>query len=214
MTDAEVLQQYVSLVPFLAAVCGPGCEVVVHDITDPEHSLIAICNGVSGREVGDPLTDLARDLAARGAYADTDYLLNYAGKSKKVEFLSSTFYIKNKQRLIGMLCINKDITAVQELNGAVQRLLDRFNLRAAPEGEYSENLDNPLASMVYTRIADTIAQSGIPPARMSRREKMRIVHQLDESGVTLMKGAIAEIANQLSISVPTVYRYLNQPADE
>lgn len=214
MTDAEVLQQYVSLVPFLAAVCGPGCEVVVHDITDPEHSLIAICNGVSGREVGDPLTDLARDLAARGAYADTDYLLNYAGKSKKVEFLSSTFYIKNEQRLIGMLCINKDITAVQELNGAVQRLLDRFNLRAAPEGEYSENLDNPLASMVYTRIADTIAQSGIPPARMSRREKMRIVHQLDESGVTLMKGAIAEIANQLSISVPTVYRYLNQPADE
>lgn len=214
MTDAEVLQHYVSLVPFLAEVCGPGCEVVVHDVTDPEHSLIAIRNGVSGREVGNPMTDLARELAARAAYADTDYLVNYAGKSKKVEFLSSTFYIKNENRLIGMLCVNKDITAVQELNGAVQRLMERFNLRAAPESAYSENLDNPMATMVYTRIAETIAQSGIAPARMSRREKMQIVHQLDESGVTLMKGAIAEIADQLSISIPTVYRYLNRPLDE
>lgn len=187
---------------------------MVHDVTDPDHSLIAICNGGSGREIGNPMTDLAREVADHGACNNADYLVNYAGKSKKVEFLSSIFYIKNQDRLIGMLCINKDITAVQELNGTVQRLMDRFNLRAAPESEYSEAPDDPLPAVVYTRIAETIAQSGIPPARMSRREKVQVVHQLDESGVTLMKGAIAEIARQLSISVPTVYRYLNQPLEE
>lgn len=214
MTDSEVLQLYIGLVPFLAEVCGPGSEVVIHDVTDPEHSLIAIRNSVSGRVVGNPMTDLARELAARGAYSDADYLTNYTGKNKNGEFLSSTYYIKNEGRLIGLLCINKDMTAVQELNGALQRLLDRFNLSAPQESEFSENLDNPVATMMHARIADIIAQSGLPPARMSLREKVRVVHRMNDEGVLMMKGAVAEIASQLSVSVPTVYRYLNKPLDD
>lgn len=213
MTDSEVLQLYIRLVPFLAEVCGPGSEVVIHDVTDPEHSLIAIRNSVSGRVIGNPMTDLARDLAEKGAYSNTDYLANYTGKSKNGEFLSSTYYIKNEGRLIGLLCINKDMTAVQELNGAVLRLLEQFNLAAPQESEFSENLDNPVATMMHTRIAEIIAQSGVSPARMSLQEKVRVVHRMNEEGVMMMKGAVAEIANQLSVSVPTVYRYLNKPLE-
>lgn len=210
MTDHEILQLYIRLVPFLAEVCGPGSEVVVHDVTDPEHSLIAIRNSVSGRVVGNPMTDLARELAARSAYTNADYLLNYTGKSKSGEFLSSTYYIKNGDRLIGLLCINKDMAAVQELNGALQRLLERFNLAAPQETGFSENLDNPVTTLMHTRIAEVIAQSGVAPARMSLTEKVRTVHRLNESGVLMMKGAVPEIAKQLGVSVPTVYRYLNK----
>lgn len=213
MTDQEILQIYVNLVPFLAEVCGTGSEVVVHDVNDPEHSLIAICNDVSGRAVGDPMTDLARQIQEKGSYTNEEYLANYSGKSKNGEFLSSTYYIKNEGRLIGLLCINKDMTVVQDAAAALHALLERFNLTAPQQSEYVENLDNPMASMMHTRIAEIIAQCGVPPARMSLQEKVRVVHRMNEEGVMMMKGAVAEIASQLSVSVPTIYRYLNRPEE-
>ena len=78
MTDQELLKCYTDFVPFLAAVCGPGCEIVIHDVTNPEQSIIAIGNGISGRELGDPMTDLARELQEKGTYADIECLLNYS----------------------------------------------------------------------------------------------------------------------------------------
>lgn len=211
MTDRELLQIYIGMVPFLAEVCGPGCEVVVHDVTDPEHSLIAIRNSVSGRSVGDPMTDLAREIQKKGSYTDAEYLANYSGKSKGGEFLSSTYYIKNEGRLIGLLCINKDLSLVKEASRTLQGLLEQFNLSVAGPSDYVENLDNPMTSMMHSRIAEIIAESGVTPARMSLREKVRVVHRMNDEGVMMMKGAVAEIAAQLQVSVPTVYRYLNKP---
>lgn len=81
------------------------------------------------------------------------------------------------------------------------------------ESEISENLDSPIVNMMHTRITDIIAQSGINPSRMSMEEKIRIVHQLNDDGILMMKGAVTEIAEQLSVSVPTIYRYLNKEID-
>lgn len=210
MTDKEVLQRYIDLVPFLGEILGTGCEIIVHDVSDPEHSLVAICNGISGRELGNPITDLAHALIERSAHSSTDYLVNYTGRNKNGEFLSSTYYIKNEGRLIGLLCINKDMTAVQEASNSLRVLLERFNLVAPQESEFTENLDNPVANIMYSRIADIISQSGQTPARMSIEEKVSVVHCMNEDGVLMMKGAVPEIARQLGVSVPTVYRYLNK----
>lgn len=210
LTDQELLKLYIGLVPFLAQVCGPGSEVVVHDVTRPESSIVAIGNGVSGREIGNPMTNLAQELTRKGTYEENEYLLNYQGQAKTGKFLSSTYFIKNEGRLIGMLCINKEMTAVQELNEAVQYLLDRFNLTAPAEDTPSENLDNPISDMVHTRITEIIAQSGVLPRKMTLNEKIRVVHRLNDEGVLRMKGAVPEIAAQLGVSVTTIYRYLNK----
>ena len=50
MRDRELLESYIPMVRFIAAICGPRCEVVLHDLKDIEHSIIAIENGhISGR---------------------------------------------------------------------------------------------------------------------------------------------------------------------
>lgn len=210
MTDHEILQLYVALVPFLGEVLGSGCEIVVHDVTDPEHSLIAIRNGISGRVVGNPMTDLSLALAERAAYEEAGYLTNYTGYTQKGNFLSSTYYIKNEGRLIGLLCINKDMSAVQELNSTLSALLERFNLLEPQHSEYTEVLDNPISSVMHTRISEIIAQGGMPVARMSRSDKVKAVHRLRDDGVLMMKGAMADTAEQLCISVPTIYRYMKK----
>lgn len=210
MTDQEILNLYIQIAPFLSKVCGPGCEVVVHDITDPEHSLIAIENSLSGRVVGDPLTDLALDILTKGTYLHSPSICNYEGRSKGKDFLSSTYFIKNKERLIGLLCINKDMSSLQQANHALHLLLEQFNLTAAASDEYRENLDTPVIGLLYKRIEEVIAQKGISPSRMSRKEKVGIVRQLNDEGLLSVKGAVGEIARQLSVSIPTIYRYLNQ----
>ena len=210
MTDREVLQVYTGLVPFLAEVCGSGVEIVVHDMTDPEHSLVAIENAVSGRQIGGPLTDLAREVAEKSAYTDADYLVNYSGRSKNGQFLSSTYFVKNQGRLIGLLCINKDVSSIHQVSNALNHIMEQFNLIIPHESTLSENLDNSVENIMHARITEVISQSGIAPSRMSMGEKIAVVHRLNESGVMSIKGAVAEVASQLSISVPTVYRYMNK----
>ncbi len=212
MTDHEVLQIYISLTPFLAEVCGSGAEIAVHDMTDPEHSLVAIKNAISGRQVGSPLTDLAREVAEKGAYSDSDYLANYSGQTKNGEFLSSTYFIKNEGRLIGLLCVNKDIESIQQMKYTLDHVMEQFNLIIPHKSVVSETLDNPVENIMHSKIAEAVIQSGVQPARMSMDEKIDVVRQLNESGIMTIKGAVAEVARQLSISVPTVYRYMNKNA--
>lgn len=209
LTDQEVLQLHISMVPFLSAVLGSGCEVVVHDISDPAHSVVAISNSLSGRGIGDPMTDLPVDQVE-----GSDFVANYSGRSKGNEFLSCTYYIKNEGRLIGLLCVNKDVSYTLETQRALSALLKQFNLIPSEDTTVSENLDGSVDEIMRTRIAETITQCMVSPSRMSLEEKVRVVHLLKADGVLSMKGAMAELASQLNVSVPTIYRYLNRCEEE
>jgi len=210
MTDREVLALYRPLLPFLAQLCGPACEVLLHDVSRPEESVIAIENGYhSGRELGSPLTDLAYRIIDSGEYKTKDFLSNYAGAGKGKNFVSSTYFIKNEGKLIGLLCINRDMSAMAELENALQRLQRQCNLMTQLP-EIQETLDVPLPKILENMVSAAIAESGLLPDRMNRNEKVAVVHKLADQGVLGMKGSVPEIARQLNISEPTVYRYINR----
>lgn len=215
MEDRHILQMYVPLVDFIADICGAGCEVVLHDVSNPEQSVIAIRNGQhSGRKIGSRLTDLARQIKSEKIYNGQDYLSNYQGYGRKNKFLSSTYYIKNDDRLIGMLCVNKNLSASTELTAAVNQLLSQYNLALPQEDTVTENLDESIPSMLHAMVQKTITEAGISAERMSRVEKVQLVHKMNAQGILMMKGAVSEIAGQLGISEPTVYRYLNKDLAE
>lgn len=109
-TPNALLRQYVKLTEFLGAALGPDYEVALHDLTDKNQSIIAIANGyISGREVGAPLTNMALSVLKDESYEWQDYRLHYSGLSAAGNVLrSSTMFIKEDGKLIGMLCINFD----------------------------------------------------------------------------------------------------------
>ena len=220
MTDQEVLSLFIPFVYFLGEVLGENTEVVLHDVSCPEHSIVAIEHGFhSGRTIGSSLTDFAFQVKNNREYETKDYLVNYKAKAKGKEFIASTFYIKNHGKLIGMLCLNTNTSAIHSFIKSTQQFIETLHIGGAvftmedassitPSVE--ENLDVPIVSFAESIIAKTIADSHIPPDRMTRKEKMEIVWLLADQEIPRMKGAISEIARQLKLSESTVYRYISQ----
>lgn len=57
------LRPYEDVMKLLAAFSGPNCEVVLHDLSDPVHSVVRVENGeVTGRAVGQGLRHLVPNL--------------------------------------------------------------------------------------------------------------------------------------------------------
>ncbi len=210
MPNNPLLDPYKPLVPFLAEILGDSCEVLLHDISQPKHSVIAIANGFhTGRVVGSPFTELAVKIMNEKQFKTADYISNYSGKTKGKNFLSSSFFIKHKGKLIGLLCINKDMDSIVALDNAIALLKKHYNLEEA-DNEMQEILDVPIASLLHKMVTDEIKETGIQPARMTSEEKAKVIHNLMDAGVHKMKGAVIEIAKQLQISEPTVYRYIKK----
>ena len=212
MTSEERVRNYLPLVDFLAEILGPNSEVVLHDVRDKEHSLVAIRNGqLSGREVGEPMTDFAAHVLEHGMHDGRNYLTNYLGKAgSKGKFLkSSTYFIRNDQgEIVGMLGINTDLSAISEAH----RLLGQFLALdvadgAARDAEESE-ADPTIEEMVYGVIEQVMASYGVDRARLTPDEKRTIVEILNEKGVFLLKGTVADVAARLEVSEQTIYRYL------
>ena len=88
------LQAYVTLVDFLAEFMGENTEVVLHDMTDWHHSVIAIRNGhISGRKVGDPITETNLRILRSEVHKKVPYMNNDPKKFKKNILLKEQFII-------------------------------------------------------------------------------------------------------------------------
>lgn len=214
MSNREILNRYIPIIDFIADICGTEYEVVLHDITTPEASVIAIKNGhITGREIGSPITDLALKILKQKNYVNKNFITNYNGIGPKNEiFLSSTYFIKNDdEELIGLICVNNDLAAINNFKSSFENLMKRFEYNRDEENsKYEENIDNPLISVANSIINKTINSMNIPASRMSIEEKIEIVQQLNNEGIFLLKGAVTDIAKLLDISETTVYRYLNK----
>lgn len=154
------------------------------------------------------MTDFARKLMDSRCYKTKDYLSNYSGRGKGKQFVSSTYFIENEGRLIGMLCINQDVSLINELENLIQRIIKQNNLAVTPS-KYPESLDTSVNTLLKQTVINVIIESGLDPLRMTSREKIEAVHALQEKDVFKMNGAVAEAARQLQVSEQTIYRHLH-----
>lgn len=218
MEIREKLKQYIPMVNFIAQINGKNCEVVLHDVTNPENSIIEIVNNhISGRKVNGPLTDLALGIIKKKAYKHKDYIDNYKATTKNNKVLrSSSYFIKDEDgELIGMICINIDVTDMVK----TRELLDSMIMVDQDNGVQNqeqnglsllENLEENIDDLILSLITSVLNEYEIAPERMSVDEKMEVVKKLNDNGVFLLKGGVSEVAKQLKASETTIYRYLNK----
>lgn len=206
------MEQAKKLVPFLGEVLGGSNEIVLQDVNPDKMEIVAIANGnVSGRSVGAPMTDLSLKMISEGSWQTSDYECNYTGVTKEGRQLkSSTFFIKEDGKLVGMLCINQDVGRYRELSNEI---LELGGIEAAPDNvaKKIENFSESISEMTATAIRDTLgSESNIPLNRLKQSERMRIVEKLNERGVFMMRGSVSSVANELECSEASIYRYLSK----
>ena len=211
MNDKD-LKQYTALVNFLGKALDKNTEVCLQNITGDNPGIATIVNGhISGRKTGAPLSEFAKE---RMALKDDNalYLLNYPTVAHDGKVLrSSTYFIRdNKNKLTGMICINTDVTNYLNLSEQLKQLA---GISSEESEENDSSLDVFLTSaqdVVSENITNILIDMGInmPPSRLNTLEKQDVVEKLQEKGIFNLKGAVAEVANIMSVSEPTIYRYL------
>jgi predicted transcriptional regulator YheO len=211
---SPLLAPYVTLVEFLGAMLGPDSEVVLHDVHDLDHSVVALANAsVSGREIGSPATDLVLRILNNRDYQTGDYLANYlAYGSSGRAFRSSTLFIKDGDEIIGMLCINMDNERLVRARNLLDEIIATELI--VPELEPMENLSVTAEDATNDSINRVVMAAGINPSRMTTGERADVIRQLNRVGVFLLKGSVALAASALEVSEATVYRHLNTMKSE
>jgi predicted transcriptional regulator YheO len=196
----NLLAQLQHVADGLGKTLAPFCEVVLHDLTEPDHAILAIHNNLSGRSVGAPATELG---LARAADSGFDQVIaNYPNTFPDGRLAKSTSVgIKDSDgRYVAALCLNVDLTVFRSLN----TMLTQFG-SVDTAAAVNETIAPTGADAIRLRIDDFAARHGTTPRALKTDERRALMRELKETGLSDVRRAMDIVAAYLNVSRATVY---------
>lgn len=203
------LENYVSVANMIADTFGDHCEVILHDFSIPQNSVVYTRNNVvTNREIGQSFTEyFVKEVLLSRKFKD-DVSANYVMKGAHGQTIkSSTVLIRDQNdKVIGSLCVNTDITYMK---GMMEQFISMMGIE-----EPSAENDNEVAVLPNIKeIVDDIIEHTIGDRNvddMSRDQKIELMRFMNDKGLFLIKGAADKVAERMNISKVTVYSYLDE----
>ncbi|WP_423364152.1 helix-turn-helix transcriptional regulator [Mycoplasma sp. P36-A1] len=225
----EVMKSYIKLVDFLASMLGPNYEIVLHDAQKENVPIIAIANShITGRKINDSATMFALKVIASKQYKDNDYMSNHDAVSKdKKPLRSSMFFIKDNNKLLGLLCINFDDSQFVDLAKSMLELVHPNEIikKRNEQVKQSEDISETMIETIQKTIEEYFLANSIIAThkqkaqfhnlilQLTQDNRIEVIELLNEKGIFMLKGAVNEVASILEVSEPTIYRYLSKVKD-
>ena len=204
MTREDMLTFLKNEAKGIAAMFGPNCETLVHDMTRPGHPILAIYNGtVTGREVGST-ADIFGDIGDydETVYKNKDYtnqlVLSRDGRTLK----STTFNVVGEDYHFA-LGINLDITNMVR----AQQMMAEMT---ATSGDLQQTLMQDARSQLEELLRECISAVGKEPEAMKKTDRMRIIRMLYKRRAFTYQKSVAIVAERLNVSRYTVYKYMHE----
>lgn len=197
-----LLSQLEQVAQGLSATFAPFCEVVLHDLLDPQQSILVIHNNLSGRAVGEPTTALGLARIADPQYPQV--VANYAnhfadGRQAK----STSIGIKDSTgQYVAALCMNVDLTLFRSLQNALGQF-GAVDSGVAPK----ESLNPAGADALRARIDQFAARMASTPRTLRTEERRALLRELKDSGCMDIRRAMETVARHLGVSRAAVYSY-------
>lgn len=202
---AADLQPYIPVLDGMVQTFTPFCEIALHDLRMPETSLVYLAGNLTGRKPGGPITDLVLKHVKK--YGDTARdIIGYKVTTKEgKELKATTVFIRDAAgKIIGCFCINFDITHFVLAKGMLEKLCK------VEDENINEHFALDVTETIERIISDTMADMGIPAGLMTKEEKIKVISELDDKGVFLVKGAVDHVARYMNVSRYTIYNYLDE----
>ncbi|GGS61572.1 MULTISPECIES: helix-turn-helix transcriptional regulator [Streptomyces] len=203
-TDEHLIREAEKIAVALGRMFPGLCEVVLHDLRDPDHAIRAIENNLSGRQVGDSATELGLARIADPQYPSV--IQNYPNRFPDGRPAKSTSIgIKNAAgEYIAALCLNLDVSVLSPVTLALSNLVATdTDHRDQPLETLRDRTARELRQVVEARAAERAAT----PRSLSREDKKALVRQLQRDGYFDSRDAAQTIADLLGVSRATVYNY-------
>lgn len=202
---AQALRIAGQLASALHELLGPMCEVVVHDFTDLEHSIVHIAGDVTNRAIGGSATDLILECVQTGATQRDLHGYGTSLPGGRIMKSSTVFLRDENDCAIGALCVNLDVTDFV----AFRNRLNSF-VHTHDSERTTETLSDNLFETVQEAVAETLYESGRSLHAMNREETIELVATLEQKGLFQVKRAVPIVADMLGLSRATVYNYLRR----
>jgi predicted transcriptional regulator YheO len=204
---ADELNKYISIADAIAQTFGKNCEVILHDLTNPQASVIYVVNGhVTGRKVGQSFLHLITRVLLSNKFQN-DFVANYKTETAEKTIKSTTALIRNPMdEVIGALCINYDLSHFEALKDIIIDF-SQFEQGSGPVQDSAV----PYANVM--EIVDKLIDRIIDKERvdeMDRNQKLQLVKFMNDKGVFLIKGSVEKVADLLKVSKVTIYSYLDE----
>lgn len=208
-----LLVPLVPVVELLGAMLGNDYEVVLHDVSAGNPSIVAIVNGeLTGRDIDAPMTDFGEFLMSSPKAANIDFIANYpsmAGNGRSMR--SGVALIRDaKKNLIGFLCINYDMT-----KASVLKDMGEFLMKTSPlsfetvTSERFGGVDDAASYMEKAR-----QKFGKPLIYLSSEERRQCIKHMEKIGFFKLKGAVDIFAKETKRSKYTIYADIRSVRDE
>ncbi|MHA4871692.1 helix-turn-helix transcriptional regulator [Duganella sp. PWIR1] len=219
---AAVINALRPVVPMLAAMAGPHLEVVLHDVSKPENSVVAIANGhISGRSVGSsvlegPQNDRGFAAATRIKSKDgavhslvEDYV-TVTADGRELRSASAIFRDASGEPF-ATLCLNADLSGFQAAHGWLSQMLKPMVQAAVPAmaAPVAAPPESQMDTLMQEIINEAVSPGGSADA-ITREEKIQAVGAMQRRGLFIVKGGVERAAAALGVSRFTVYNYMEQ----
>ena len=205
-SDIETLRR---IAKGVAAQFGPNCEVVVHEISErsTSHSIVALENGhVSGRKLGDGPSQVVLEQLGKDTGCPEDHLC-YLTRTPDGKLLKSTsIYIPDDRgKTAAVFGVNFDISTLSMAQQALESLTSTLTQKEEAPARITHNVNDLLDDLIEQ--SDRLI--GKPPSMMTKEDKVRAIHFLNDHGALLITKSGDKIANHFGISKYTLYSYLD-----
>ena len=202
--ENSLLSQLDTIAKGLSETFSPFCEVVVHDLKDPEHAIMSIHNNLSGREAGQPATELG---LARIASPDfPEIIANYGNQFADGRPVKSTSIgIKDEEgNYVAALCLNVDMTLFRGMQSALARFTE------TESSPVREHLDPGSTEVIRQRIDDFAAKRATTAHALKTEDRKVLIQQLRKEGLLNVRKSMDTVAQHLGVSRATAYLYARQ----
>ncbi len=202
-----LLREGKKIVEALGKTLAPLVEVVLHDLKRPEHAVVAIANNLSGRRVGDVVTELG--LARMTDPGFPEVVQNYANRFPDGRPAKSTSIgLKNSRgEYVAAICLNMDVSLLSAVTAGLGQLM-QTDAAAAP---VPESLAPRGVEDVRAALERFAAARNTTPMGMTLEQRREAMRELSAGGLLNLRRALSEVARTLGVARSTVYTYLPDP---
>ena len=217
MKQDTTLDLLIQIAHGLAEHFGPQCEIAIHDVTrDLSNTIVYIENGqVSGRTDGDGASNVVLEALNTPPEKLQDQIAYLTRTEDGRALKSSTLYIRDENgNLRYLFSVNYDIASLRAVDELIQGLITTHPLKKEnPERESVPKIPHTVTELLDSLIEHAFAEIGKPAVMMTKEDKIRVVHYLNDAGAFLITKSGDRVASALGISKFTLYKYMERDAE-